>query len=72
MLATQAVARIREWLDAPQVSVSDIFAARTVSALAAVLTGHEGTNQRLDAVAELYLEVTEMGGADVIAALETS
>jgi len=72
VLATQAVARIREWLDAPQVSVSDIFAARTVSALAAVLTGHEGTNQRLDAVAELYLEVTEMGGADVIAALETS
>ena len=35
VLATQAVARIRAWLDAPDVIVADIFANRTVSALAA-------------------------------------
>ena len=34
VLATQAVARIRDWLDAPGVTVADIFAARTVDALA--------------------------------------
>jgi len=34
VLATQAVARIRAWLDIPDVIVADIFATRTVSAIA--------------------------------------
>lgn len=72
VLATQTVARIREWLDAPHVAVSDVFAARTVAALARLLTEHEGGGDRLAGVAELYLEVTDMGSADVLAALESS
>ena len=70
VLATQTVARVREWLDAPSVAVSDIFAARNVAALAKLLTDHEGGRRRLDAVAELYLEVTEMETADVVTALD--
>jgi mycobactin phenyloxazoline synthetase len=72
VLATQTVARVREWLDAPSVSVSDIFAARTVGALATLLTAHEAGSGRLEAVAELYLEVTDMEGADVAMALDSS
>ncbi len=41
VLATQAVARIRAWLDAPDVMVADIFAARTVSDLAGLLGRRE-------------------------------
>ncbi|HET9891590.1 MAG TPA: amino acid adenylation domain-containing protein [Mycobacterium sp.] len=66
VLATQAVARIRTWLDAPDVVVADIFANRTVSTLAAALSA--GENDRLDQVAELYLEVIGMDTASVLAA----
>ncbi|CAN5863275.1 phenyloxazoline synthase MbtB [soil metagenome] len=72
VLATQTVARIREWLDAPHVAVSDIFAARTVGALAAMLIAHEKGAARLDGAAELYLEVSEMESADVLTALDSS
>jgi mycobactin phenyloxazoline synthetase len=72
VLATQTVARIREWLDAPYVAVSDIFAARNVGALAKLLVGHERGSGRLESVAELYLEVSEMGHADVMTALDST
>lgn len=71
VLATQAVARIREWLDAPATMVTDVFAARTVGALARRLVDHEGGSDRLDAVAELYLEVVDMRSADVASALDS-
>lgn len=68
VLATQAVARIRAWLDAPDIMVADIFANRTVSALAAVLGAGERDPGRLDQVAELYLEVIGMDAESVLAA----
>lgn len=68
VLATQAVARIRAWLDAPDVMVADIFAHRTVSSLAAVLSAAEDDPGRLDQVAELYLEVIGMDAESVLAA----
>lgn len=72
VLATQTVARVREWLDAPHVAVSDIFAARTVAALARLLIDHEEGSGRLEGVAELYLEVTQMDSADVLTALDST
>lgn len=68
VLATQAVARIRAWLDAPDIMVADIFANRTVSSLAAVLGAGERDPGRLDQVAELYLEVIGMDAESVLAA----
>jgi mycobactin phenyloxazoline synthetase len=72
VLATQAVARIRAWLDAPDIMVADIFANRTVSALAAQLRGSERDPGRLDQVAELYLEVIGMDAESVLAASQQS
>jgi mycobactin phenyloxazoline synthetase len=69
VLATQAVARIRAWLDVPDVVVADIFAARTVSSLARLLIRREHGSRRLDQVAELYLEVNRMAADDVLAEL---
>ncbi|MCG5432537.1 non-ribosomal peptide synthetase [Mycobacterium sp. MYCO198283] len=70
VLATTAVARIRDWLDTPTAGVPDVFAARTVAGLADRLTAREPASARLEQVAELYLEVTAMPGADVAAELE--
>ena len=72
VLATQAVARIRAWLDTPGVMVADIFANRTVSALAGWLSGCERDPGRLDQVAELYLEVIGMDAESVLAAARQS
>ena len=72
VLATQTVARIRAWLDVPDVIVADIFATRTVSALAAMLIGHDADPARLDQVAELYLEVIQMDAGHVAAAIAGS
>ena len=72
VLATQAVARIRAWLDTPDVMVADIFAARTVSALAGLLGRREREPGRLDQVAELYLEVIHMEAAHVVSAIAKS
>jgi mycobactin phenyloxazoline synthetase len=69
VLATQAVARIRAWLDTPDVVVADIFATRTVSGLAAMLVRHESDPGRLQQVAELYLEVIGMDAGHVVAAI---
>ncbi|MDT5358167.1 MAG: mycobactin phenyloxazoline synthetase, partial [Mycobacterium sp.] len=69
LLATQAVARIRAWLDTPDIIVADIFATRTVSALADVLGRSERDPGRLEQVAELYLEVIDMEADHVAAAI---
>ena len=69
VLATQVIARIRAWLDTPDVMVADIFATRTVSALADVLGRRERDPGRLDQVAELYLEVIHMEAHHVAAAV---
>ncbi|OBF08097.1 non-ribosomal peptide synthetase [Mycobacterium sp. ACS4054] len=68
VLATQAVGRIRTWLDTPHIMVADIFASRTVAALAELLTGRERDAARLDQVAELYLEVIHMDAETVLSA----
>jgi mycobactin phenyloxazoline synthetase len=72
VLATTAVARIRDWLDTPTVMVPDIFATRTVEALAVRLAAREADTGRLEQVAELYLEVAAMDDADVLSALDTA
>lgn len=71
VLATQVVGRIRTWLDTPTVMVADIFATRSVAKLADRLTANEPHSSRLTEVAELYLEVAAMEGAEVASALET-
>nr|WP_317159365.1 amino acid adenylation domain-containing protein [Mycobacterium sp. 21AC1] len=70
--ATAAVARIRDWLDTPTVMVPDVFATRTVEKLAIRLTAREAGSGRLEQVAELYLEVTEMDDDTVMSALDTA
>ncbi|MGH3552332.1 MAG: phosphopantetheine-binding protein, partial [Mycobacterium sp.] len=66
ILATAAVARIRAWLDTPDVMVADMFAARNVSALAALLARREGDGRRLEQVAELFLEITAMDAEQIL------
>lgn len=70
VLATQAVGRIRSWLDTPHIMVADMFAGRTVAALAELLAGRERDGARLDQVAELYLEVIQMDAQAVLSASE--
>lgn len=69
VLATSAVARIRQWLDSPSLMVTDVFATRTVAALATLLISRERSGERLEQVAAIYLEVAEMSSADVMSAL---
>lgn len=69
VLATAAVSRIRTWLDAPGAVVADIFATRTVAGLASRLAAAEADAGRLDAVAEVYLEVAQLDAAEVADAL---
>jgi mycobactin phenyloxazoline synthetase len=72
VLATATVARIRKWLDTPTVGVPDIFAARTVRALAQRLISREDGSDRLEMVAELYLEIAQMNHDDVLTALDAA
>ncbi|MFD6398088.1 amino acid adenylation domain-containing protein [Nocardia sp. NPDC060249] len=70
VLATTAVARIREWLDAPGTIVADLFTARTIEGLAARMVRREaesGDSGRLDAVATMYLEVAAMTDDEILA-----
>ncbi|OBF62730.1 non-ribosomal peptide synthetase [Mycobacterium sp. 852002-50816_SCH5313054-b] len=69
VLATQAVAGIRQWLDSPSLMVADIFAARTVATLAQLLVGREADG-RLEQVADVYLEIADMASVDVLSALD--
>lgn len=72
VLATQVIARVRDWLDTPTVLVTDMFATRCVAKLAERLIGREPDGERLNAVAEVYLEVAEMDSAAVLSELESS
>jgi mycobactin phenyloxazoline synthetase len=65
--ATAAVTRIRTWLDVPGAMVADMFAGRTPSGLAGLLSRREGGRGRLDSVAEIYLEVARMDAQEVLA-----
>ncbi|ONM50498.1 non-ribosomal peptide synthetase [Nocardia donostiensis] len=70
VLATTVIARVREWLDVDHALVADIFATRTVAALAALLTEREtaaGRAGRLSTVARLYLDVAAMSDEEVMA-----
>ncbi|MEU7138895.1 amino acid adenylation domain-containing protein [Nocardia sp. NPDC046473] len=70
VLATAVIAQVREWLDAPDVIVADLFTARTVAGLAARMLEREsqqGISGRLDTVAGLYLEVAAMSDDEVLA-----
>ncbi|WP_194825767.1 non-ribosomal peptide synthetase [Nocardia sp. XZ_19_231] len=70
VLATTAVARIREWLDAPDTVVADLFTARTIEGLAARMSEREkdsGDTGRLELVAAMYLEVAAMTDEEVLA-----
>jgi mycobactin phenyloxazoline synthetase len=53
----------------PRCIVADIFATRTVSALAAMLVGHDADPARLNQFAELYLEVIHVDAGQVAAAI---
>jgi mycobactin phenyloxazoline synthetase len=68
--ATAVVARIRTWLDTPTVGVPDIFATRTVRALARRMIDRENGSERLELVAQLYLEVADMNYDDVLGELD--
>ncbi|MGS2808464.1 non-ribosomal peptide synthetase [Nocardia sp. MW-W600-9] len=70
VLATTAVARVREWLDAPDTVVADLFTARSIAGLAARMLEREadaGATGRLDAVATMYLEVAAMTDEEILA-----
>ncbi|HET8969487.1 MAG TPA: amino acid adenylation domain-containing protein, partial [Candidatus Nanopelagicales bacterium] len=69
VLGTQLVARIRDWLDTSTVMVADVFAARTVATMAALLAGREAGSDRLRLASELYLEVTGMDAAEIASEL---
>jgi mycobactin phenyloxazoline synthetase len=72
VMATQVVAQVRDWLDTPTIMVPDVFATRTVAAMAQRLIARESDAQRLERVAELYLEVASMEDADVVSQLDTA
>jgi mycobactin phenyloxazoline synthetase len=72
VLATQVVARVRDWLDTPTAIVTDMFAARCVSALADRIISREPDRERLDMVAEVYLEIARMDSVEVLSELESS
>jgi mycobactin phenyloxazoline synthetase len=72
VFATQTVAGIRQWLDSPSLMVADVFAARTVSALAQLLIGREANDDRLEQVADVYLEIADMSSVDVLSALDST
>ncbi|MFE7421778.1 amino acid adenylation domain-containing protein [Rhodococcus sp. NPDC057529] len=67
VLATRTIARIRDWLEAPHATVADLFAARTVAALAHRLDTNDPVPGRLEQVAEVYLEVAGMDDDEIAA-----
>ncbi|MCV7199486.1 non-ribosomal peptide synthetase [Mycobacterium angelicum] len=70
VLATTVIARVRDWLDLDHALVSDLFAARTVAALAERLTSREdqrGTPQRLAVIARHYLDIAALTDEEVLA-----
>lgn len=70
VLATTAIARLRDWLEIDHAVVADLYAARTVAALAERLGQREaerGTRDRLAVIARAYLEVAALTDEEVLA-----
>ncbi|GBE64978.1 putative phenyloxazoline synthase MbtB [Mycobacterium sp. MFM001] len=70
VLATTVIARLRYWLEIDHAVVVDLFAARTVAALAERLNEREagrGTPDRLAVIARAYLEVAALTDEEVLA-----
>ncbi|MFH0245590.1 amino acid adenylation domain-containing protein [Streptomyces sp. HK10] len=67
VLATTVIARIREWLDTSEPTVTDLFAGRTVRDLAARLAGQQSTPGRIEQAARIYREVASMSDEEVLA-----
>jgi mycobactin phenyloxazoline synthetase len=70
VLATTVIARIRDWLDIDHAVVADLFATRTVAALAERLQQREaqrGSPERLAVIARHYLEVAALTDEEVLA-----
>ncbi len=63
VLATAFVAQVRQWLDVPRLTVSDIFRRRTLAALAERLVELEG--ERTAQVAEIFLDVIQLSDEQV-------
>ncbi|MFT3898735.1 MAG: amino acid adenylation domain-containing protein [Gordonia sp. (in: high G+C Gram-positive bacteria)] len=72
VLATTVVARVRDWLDAPQAGIADVFAARTVADLATRLDETDARPGRLEQVAAVYLEVAALDDADLDPEVKTA
>ncbi|MEV5976609.1 amino acid adenylation domain-containing protein [Streptomyces sp. NPDC052114] len=68
VLATEAIARIREWLDTTEPKVADLFAARTVRALAVRLAAKQSVPGRIEQAAAIYREVASMTDEELRAA----
>ncbi|MCX4849516.1 amino acid adenylation domain-containing protein [Streptomyces sp. NBC_00893] len=68
VLATKAVAQIREWLDTTEPKVADLFAARTVRALAERLASKQSAPGRIEQAAKIYREVAAMTDEELLAA----
>ncbi|WP_036533117.1 phosphopantetheine-binding protein, partial [Nocardia cyriacigeorgica] len=70
VLATTVIARVREWLDVDHALVGDLLIGRTVAEVARRLQAREaerGTPDRLESVAQLYLEVSAMTDEEILA-----
>jgi mycobactin phenyloxazoline synthetase len=70
VLATAAVARVRDWLDIDHAVVTDLFATRSVAGFAARLDEREaarGTPERLAVIARHYLDIAAMTDEELLA-----
>ncbi|WP_207842211.1 non-ribosomal peptide synthetase [Williamsia soli] len=65
VLATTLIARIREWLDAPRAGVADVFSGRTIATIADRLAVSDNSGDRLERVAEMYLDVLALDDDDL-------
>lgn len=70
VLATTIVARLREALDTTTVTVRMMFASPTVAGVAKQMIAVEGGDERLEAVAEVFVSIESMSEDELIAALE--
>ncbi|MGW8813940.1 non-ribosomal peptide synthetase [Gordonia terrae] len=68
--ATRVVALVRQWLDAPGLSVADIFTQRTIAGLAGRLTELGG--ERASFVAQTFLDVIHLTDEQVEAEIARS
>ncbi|MFE5718727.1 non-ribosomal peptide synthetase [Streptomyces erythrochromogenes] len=69
ILATRITSRLRDALDTGEVSVHDILTSLTVADLARALTAREEDEGRLEAVAEVFLEIDGLSDEEIEAQL---